>query len=407
MRSLRAAALSLLLLGSALAPLLLSSGVADAYGQVQSRSITMSSAVVSNASTTYTVSYNVATSGVVAGMVVDFCSNDPIVGDTCTAPTGFSTGASPTFSTTPSTPGQTGLTWAAAEANTDRTLELTTSGSVSGSVSSGSTISFAVNTFTNPSTLGTFYARIFTFATTGGPAAWVTAAANGSSITGVIDAGGFALSTAQTITVTAKVQEQLTFCVGTTASVPSSGGTPTAQTLCSNLSGTTVTLGNTNGVLSSAGPYVDLSTQYIIGTNAAHAAVIVLKGATLTSGSSTITAIGSTATTSSAGTSQFGLCTYVGTGSNLVFTNETNNSYNSAACNTTTQTATYGSTGGNGTAAFGFYTTNTTSASGDILAQENAGGNSTGIIGMIANIPTTQTAGIYTTTLSFIATGTY
>ncbi len=399
---------SLCLLTSGLAPVLIYSGVADAYGQVQSRSITLSSAVTSNTSTIYTVSFNVATSGVVAGMAVDFCSNDPIIGDSCTAPTGFSTGASPGFSTTPSTPGQSGLTWAAASGNSNRTLELTTTGTVSGSVSSGSTISFAVNTFTNPSTLGTFYARIFTFSTSSAVATWAALnGGNGSGTTGFVDAGGIALSTAQTITVTAKVQEQLTFCFGATSSVPGSGGTPTAQTSCSNLTGTSVTLGNTNGVLSSSGPYVDLSTQYIVGTNAAHAAAIVLKGDTLKSGSNSITAIGSTAASSSAGTSQFGLCTYVGTGSNLVFTNESSNTYNNASCNTTTQTATYGSTGGAGSAQFGYNTTNTLSASGDPLAQENAGSNSTGILAMIANISTTQTAGIYTTTLSLIATGTY
>ena len=124
--------------------------------------------------------------------------------------------------------------------------------------------------------------------------------------------------------------------------------------------------------------------------------------------------MGSTQTTGVAGTAggQFGLCTYEGTGSgnNLVFTNETNGASgadHNTNCSGTTQTAGYGTGGGTGSAKFGLNTANPQCASGDPFALENAGAQSTGIIAMVANIPATQQAGLYTTTLEFIATGNY
>lgn len=372
-----------------------------AYGLVTTRTIQLSDSNASDTGVSYNTSFVTATTGNIQGIVIDFCTNDPIIGDTCTGPSSpFTVGASPTFS------GLTGVTspgsWTASSVNSGRTFELQYSSG--GSVTSGTTISFAITNVVNPPGANTtFYARIFTFATTANVTTW-NGTANGSATTNVVDAGGIALSTAQTITVTAKVQEQLTFCVGTHAT--SSAASATAQTSCGSLSSTGVTLGNALGVLSSSGPFVDVTTQYIIGTNAASGAVVTVKGATLTSGSgATITAIGSTAATSSAGSSQFGICTYEGTGSNLGFSGYT--TYNSSNCSGTTQTAGYGSTGGNGTAAFGFNTTNTTSTYGDSIAKETAGSNSTGIVAMIGNISASQTAGIYTTTLTFIATGTY
>jgi hypothetical protein len=370
-------------------------GVAHAYGLVTTRTIGISSAsnAASNATTTYSPSFNVATTGVVAGMVVDFCSNDPIIGDTCTAPTGFTVGGSPTIGTVTTT-GQTGLTWSAASANSGRTLELTTTGSATGSVASGANVNFTVLNVQNPTTLGTYYARIFTFATTGGPAAWVTASATGNSTTGAIDAGGIALSTAQSITITAKVQEQLTFCVYILGSCGAGGSS--------------VTLGNTQGVLSTTGPYVDRNTDYSVQTNASGGAVVYLKGTTLTSGSNTIAAMGASAIASTAGTSQFGLCSFQTSGSTITI----DAPYNNVNCSTTTQTAGTGSTGGVGAPVANFaLDTNavngTTSTFGDNLANVVAGSAAVGVIAFVGNISTTQIAGIYTTTFMIACTGTY
>ena len=414
-------------------PFILSSSIADAYGLIQSRSVTMSS--TSNAaatpSTIYSFSFQTAaTTNYVQSLVIDFCALDPIIGNTCTLPTGFSTSAVTLSTAVPNFPAQqTGLTWAAGSAtsvDSNRSVQITSTGTAAGGgLPSGTTFTFALGGIQNPTTTCsgagfpcTFYARIMDFNTQAGAAAWVTACGtNGNCTTGVQDAGGIALSTVNTVTVTAKVQEQLSFCLGTTAP-PADLTAATAQTACSNISGTTVTLGNTQGVLSTSGPYVDVTTQYIVGTNAAHSAVVALQGNTLKSGGVSIPAMGSTQTLDSPTTSQFGLCTYVGTGSNLSFSGspgETNgaagayDNTNCAAANVT-QSSTYGSTGGlSGTniPKFGLNTTATTTAAGDPLAAEAPGSASTGILCMVANVSTTQQAGIYTTTLSMVATGTY
>jgi len=355
-------------------------GTVFAYGQVTSRSIEMSSSAPSATGTSYAVSFTTATTSTVAGIVVDFCSNDPIISDACTAPTGFTVG-------TPTVSGQSAnistLT-TAASANTGRTLELTGTGA---SVSASSVVSFTLTTATNPSAANTtFYARIFTFATTGAVTTWASTA-DGSSVTGVVDAGGIALSTTVALTVTAKVQEQLTFCIYTGANCAAGG--------------TAVALGDTHGVLSSSGPYVDKTTHYDVATNASSGVAIRVQGGTLTAGSFTIAGIASP-TTSALGTSQFGMCTYESSGTAI--TPVTNYNTN---CSSTTQTAGTGSTGGVGTSNFYFPTATTSSTYGDVIANATAGASSTGIVAFLGNISLTQQAGIYTTALKFIATGTF
>src|ERR1035438_358853 len=91
-----------------------------AYGQVQSRSIQLSDSNGGDTGVSYLVQFNVATTGTIQGYVVDFCSNDPIITDTCTQPGGFTVGGSPTF--TPGT--NTASGWTASSANTGRTFEL-------------------------------------------------------------------------------------------------------------------------------------------------------------------------------------------------------------------------------------------------------------------------------------------
>jgi hypothetical protein len=361
-------------------------GLAHAYGQVTSRSIELSNSTVSATGVSYLVSFDPVTTGTtIQGVVVDFCSNSPIIGDTCTAPSGFSVGT-PTISGF-SIPGESGGTWTAASANSGRTLTVT-NGSVTGTPS-GSAVSFTLSTVTNPSAVNTtFYARILTYATTGGVTTY-TGDSTGQTTTGVVDAGGIAMSTAAQVVVTAKVQEQITFCVYTLSACGSGG--------------TSVTLGDSHGVLSSAGPFVDKHTQYDISTNASSGAIIRLKGATLTSGSNSIAAIGATATASAADTAQFGLCNYEVSGSTLT----PQSPYSDSGCSSTSQTAGTNTTGGDGGAKFAFNTTNTTSTYGDEIATDSAGTSATGLIAFIANIPVVQTAGIYTTTLIFIATGTY
>src|SRR5690606_3504730 len=148
------------------------------------------------------------------------------------------------------------------------------------------------------------------------------------------------------------VQEKLTFCVYTSAANYAD---------CTGVTGSAVTLGDTNGVLDTAGPYVDKTTKYNIATNASVDAVIRVKGDTLETGSFAIDAIGGASVASATGTEQFGLCTYTDASSTDTLTLDPDSPYAHANCSATTQTAGTGSTGGTGGAQFAFDTAQTTS----------------------------------------------
>jgi len=354
--------------------------------QVTSRSIEMSNS--DPAATASSVSYQVgfttnATGYTVKGVVVDFCDNSPISGDSCTAPTGFSVGT-PTVATTGGSNTGLGSGWTAGSLNSGRTLTLT---NATGQVLGASTpVVFTLSTATNPTAAAhTFYARIFTYTATAGATGYTAANPDAGAVE--TDYGGVALSTASNISITAKVQEQLSFCVYKT----SCGTAPS------------LTLGDANGVLSSSNNYVNKQAQYDVQTNAQSGAALRIAGDTLKSGSNSITAIGSTNAASSAGTAQFGLCTYESSGTAISYTGfNTYNSNGGSPCSGTTTGAS-----GDGGAHFGFNTTNTLSTYGDQFATVSAGSSSTGVLAFIANIPVSQPAGVYTTTLHLIATGTY
>jgi hypothetical protein len=108
-----------------------------------------------------------------------------------------------------------------------------------GSISAGTTVSFDLGSSggtdgeTNPSTNGSFYARIVTYATAAGATGYVSNAINTGGT--AVDAGGVAMSTANQLTVNARVQEVLVFCVGTDDA--------NAANDCSDITGNTVDLG--------------------------------------------------------------------------------------------------------------------------------------------------------------------
>ncbi|HSW80570.1 MAG TPA: hypothetical protein VLG47_07375, partial [Candidatus Saccharimonadales bacterium] len=109
---------------------------------------------------------------------------------------------------------------------------------------------------------------------------------------------------------------------------------------------------------------------------------------------------------STPGTSQFGLCTYEATGTNLTPNSNYDGSNAGPTCASTTQTAGTGGTGGDGSSKFAFRT-QAQSTFGDTIASEAAGTTSQGVIAFLGNVSTSQTAGIYSSNLIFIATGTY
>jgi len=330
--------------------------------QLTSRSVQLSNSNNGATGVTYLISFTTATAAVLKSFVVDFCDNDPIIGDsTCTAPTGFSVGT-PTAT-------QTGLpagTWTAASANSGRTLTMTNAAN-STSTPASTAVTFTLTTATNPTTDNhSFYARILDYvnATGANSAATYAPGAEGT----YTDGGGVAMSTGKVINITARVMESLAFCVyGTTC-----GDDPS------------MTIGHgTNNILDATA--VDTKTaNFSISTNAQSGATIRMKGDTLKAGTNSIPAAGATAITFAAGTADFGMRIST-TGTNI------------------TATAPYN--GGSGSQ-YAYNTTNTLSTYGDNIATLSGPVNSSvTTMTFAATAANTTPAGIYTTTSQLIATG--
>lgn len=426
-----------ILFAASLVPLLSrqKASAAYSYNVLGYRQIKMSNSAGNATSVSYRVRFKLPSNTsltTLKGVAVSFCDNSPIIGDTtCNLPagfsvtgatiSGFSTGANDTnaegdlgpggpfttanLSTWSTTP--TILQEDTAQAN-DNTVVI--SDATGSAVAADNVVFFTINGVHNPTANNaTFYARIYTYDSDTAATGYTLADPDAGAGNPSTDDGGIAMSTAQQITITSKVQEKLTFCVYTDAT-----GTPSND--CSGKTGSTILLGDVNGVLDSAGAYVDKTAYFGITTNAAGKAVVRLKGDTLNNGAQTISAVGATPATSSPNSEQFGFCVYQKSGSGLAVADGTGglggavdytgtNGGNS--CTNTTQTSGTGTPGGDGSAKFAFDTANTNTTYGQLIASKPAGAFSTGNVAFIGNISDTTEPGIYTTTLTFIATGTY
>jgi hypothetical protein len=431
----------LVVAGAALVP-----SVSAIGGQVLSRKITLSDNQVSGGATggtgvSYDVYANSASAYTLKGIVVDFCSGatSPIIGTTCTAPTGMSLGT-PTFTPDTTTTNAINTTgWTAATIQSGRAFALTNAtGITTTTASTNSILHFTITGVTNPSTLGTFYARIMTFTSTATALAY-TATTPGS----YQDYGGFALSTANPVSITARVQETLTYCVsGLDMSGASTGIQFASGTSCAAETTPTFVLGHggtTQSTFTIDNSQTDTDVAYTqISTNASQGAVVRMKNfntcsnAGLSSNGGTTCNISGVAGTSipspslgsvpaaiTAGTTGFGL--YVSTGaattgvstSSGTYTPDAN--YHDASHTTEPTVSTVNSLpyysanpnlwyGDDQDATSGVGTTY-----GDVVA--TTGGapcsqmNNHLVFGVTAGL--TIPAGIYTATIGFIATGTF
>jgi hypothetical protein len=220
----------------------------------------------------------------------------------------------------------------------------------------------------------TFFVRITTYATTD------------ATLT-VGDSGVVTASTAQQITLTGTMPESLVFCTGgtvsTTSSVPDCATATTGAISFDRLFSPTDTSITTS--------------QMAASTNAGSGYSITVNGPTLTSGSNIITGMNSAAA-SIHGISQFGL--------NLK-ANTTSSS--NPAVGIEVAPASNG-TNYNGRAAVGYNTVDTFKfTSTDAVANSNTLGTDAQIftVSYIVNVPGSQPAGTYTTTLTYICTPTF
>ncbi len=309
-------------------PVLLRSNKAAAWTQLTDRKITLSSSVVSKVDATYAVSFKAASTGNIRGIIVDFCTS-PLIGTVCTAPTGLDVDKT---NLNINTLVGISATWTVDTTNSS-TNKVQIQNASGGSISAGTTVGFTLgnggaNGITNPSTNGTFYARILTYATdTAGDTYDSSSTGSNNPPAATVDAGGVAMSTASQLTVTARVQEQLAFCVGT---ITNGGSAPAT---CAAMTGTSVDLGvvdssgaispvatanagnNVNGgamvrTNASLGVVIDyFAEQAGSGTN--HLGALRVSGATCNAGTvatdQCFTSAGTTQTAFSASTEDFGM----------------------------------------------------------------------------------------------------
>lgn len=306
--------------------------------------------------------FTLPTSGTLGSIQFQWCTTP--VQTACTAPTGMDASAA----TYGAESGATGFSIRAASTTANNIVITRTAASITGPLA----VSYTLNNIKNPSTLGTFFVRITTYASID---------ATGQAI----DSGSVAASTANSIPLQGYMPESLIFCTGVTVTAD-----------CATVTAGTVNF--TTLFSPSASSYA--TSQMAASTNAGGGYIITVNGATLTSGTSTIPAIAA-AKTPTTGTSEFGM--------NLVL--------NAAAAGSANITPT--SNGGStktlmGQPLAGYDTTNTYKfVSGDTVANSANGGTAGPTNGQVytvtymVDVSGIQQAGTYTTTLTYICTPTF
>ena len=366
-RVLRLAGVVTLLAGLVMQMLPMSSASA---AQITIRSLVLQTGVTDHGSkaggvVNHFFTFTIPTTGNVGTIQFLYCT---LAAGACVTPTGLSTIAA---------------TYGAETGATGFTLVNTTNGApyitrAASSISAATIVSYHLNAVTNPTTTNqTFYVRISTF---------VAITPTG----GAVDTGTVAASTATQIVLTGTMPESLVFCVGGTIST--TAGVPD----CATASLGTISF---NQLFSPTDTATSFS-QMAASTNAGSGYNINVSGPTLTAGSSTITAMG-TAGVGIHGVSQFGL--------------------NLKANTTATSTAAVGneinpaSNGTNyrGQAITPYNTVDTFKyvANDSVANSSNGGAGGTDAqiytVSYIVNVPGSQPAGTYTTTLTYVCTPTY
>ena len=248
--------------------------VAEASGQLATRSLAISDSTPSKANVSYSFTFTPSSTASIGSIGFEFCSQDPLQSNTCTIPTGMTTTSAALQA------GQSG--------NTGFTLVNTTNGypylTRASSAATVTPSNYVLTFLTNPTTAGnsTWYLRIMTFT------ASAPSTVNATSDASAVDFGGVAWATVYAVPVTARVQESLTFCTFVTGSCVAPTGT--------------VDLGILSTTQSTAA-----NSSFQVGTNAQNGCVVQYFGATLTSGSNTIAAATTQTAPAGGGTEFFGI----------------------------------------------------------------------------------------------------
>ena len=234
---------------------------------INSRSIQFSNNTP-GATATYTISFTVTTPDTIGSLAVLFCSNSPLLDDACDVPLGLDA----TNSTLSS---QTGINDFTSFVESSNTLILSRTPSP---ITPPLPVTLAFNNMVNPSLAGPYYARLVAYSTTNG---------TGPSV----DFGGLAFVITNGLAINSYVPPYITFCSGTVISTYD----------CSAASGNYINFGELSSSHSNQG-----DSQLLIATNAGNGYAIQVFGTVMTAGNNIIPAISSPAG-SKPGTSQFGI----------------------------------------------------------------------------------------------------
>lgn len=234
--------------------------------ELGNRSLSMASNEIST-STTYALNFNLSSSGTIGSIKLQFCSNDPFVDDPCTAPAGMD--ASQAVLSDQS--GPTGfIINTATNANT---IVISRPPAVAASGRASYTFTGVVN----PTSPGSYFARIQTFASTD---------ATGPNS----DYGGIAFAITNQLAISALVPPYLLFCTGITISGLN----------CANAVGDYIDFGEFSMTRANTA-----TSQMLVATNAEQGYAVSIGGTTLASGTNFIPALAAS-DVSRPGTAQFG-----------------------------------------------------------------------------------------------------
>lgn len=321
---------------------------AEALG-LNNRSLELGTSAPS-VTTTYSFQFDITFNSNLGSIYFEFCSNSPIPDDVCTPPADFDISSATLTDQT----GETGFS--IDPGVTDNTLLLTRAPAIA----TPQTVTYEFTGVANPSTPNTTnYVRLSTYSTDDGSGA-------------VVEDGGIAFAINDDFSITAFVPPFLQFCVGLTISAND----------CSTATGNLINF----GILESAAPAVATS-QMAGATNGADGLAITVLGTTMTSGVHTIDAL-STRDNSVPGTSQFGI--------NLRNNSVPNVGSDVSGPGTTNPVGDY-----NVVNEFAFN-------SGDTVASSPLPTDfDTLTVSYLVNVDPDQEPGVYTATMTYVATATF
>ena len=240
---------------------------ADAAYGLSTRSLQLFSDAP-GATTTYSLSFTITSVTNLGSLDILFCSNSPLQNDSCSLPAGLDISGAQLNS-------QTGVSDFTLYSAATNEVVLSRTPSV---ITPPLAVTLTFTNVINPSSSGPYYLRVSAFSSTN---------ATGSAL----DFGGLAFAIANNLQISSVVPPYLTFCSGLVIPVFD----------CSSATGDYIDFGGLSPTRSS-----QADSQLLVATNAPNGYDIQVYGTTMTSGNDIIPALASS-TVSHPGTPQFGI----------------------------------------------------------------------------------------------------